>query len=144
MASEVSCPPKEETRIRSTKIIADSVVAELLSFNFYLEIQQTLLVVSLWLTWPKHYTQTFSSIEINKFWLIFRCIFRSEMYHDSMVSQQSSDRTSSGTGSTDVAGNSRLHFFKTTKTNFLDRLNPAGHGDFENFCSFPLTFSNLD
>ena len=33
MASEVSCPPKEETRISSTKIIADSVVAEYIKFQ---------------------------------------------------------------------------------------------------------------
>ena len=43
MASEVSCPPKEETRISSTKIITDSVVAEYIKFQFYLEIQQILL-----------------------------------------------------------------------------------------------------
>ena len=31
-----------------------------------------------------------------------------------------------------------------TFSHFLDRLNPAGHGDFENFCSFSVMSSDLD
>ena len=42
-------------------------------------------------------------------------------------------RASSGAGTTDVAENSRLHFFKTMKSHFLDRLNPAVYGDFTKF-----------
>ena len=50
-----------------------------------------------------------------------------------MIQNNPPVRASSGAGSTDVAGNSRLHFFQTRKSHFLDRLNPAGHGDFADF-----------